>query len=312
MRIRKALRVGKSYKSIKKMKNLKKSLIVLLTLYYCFANAQTNKVSVGVIPFTFATGTASPTDVYAIQEAVTNSLVKTKRFNIVDRNKMAALKSEKEIQKGEEFIKSKVYAKGNAIGAQFLISGHVVAASAMESFFKDSKTGQQMSSGFKARLIIVLQLIDVGTGQVSKSETIEPKGGSLFGTLTNTAPKTAQLAINKAILDIEDKIDNFVSENFPVTFKIVEVQSKETDGSLSEVLISGGTDFNLKKGQKLSVIEIVIMELDGKKLQRKKEIGEMKILKIEGENFSVCSVTKGGKEIASRLEANATIQIVTK
>ena len=54
------------------------------------------------------------------------------------------------------------------------------------------------------------------------------------------------------------------------------------------------------------------MEVNGKKLQRKKEIGELKILKVEDENFSTCSVSSGGIEINSKFESKIKLQIITK
>jgi hypothetical protein len=44
----------------------------------------------------------------------------------------------------------------------------------------------------------------------------------------------------------------------------------------------------------------------------KKEIGEIRIDKIEDENFSICSVKEGGIDINSKFEAKANLQIITK
>jgi len=50
----------------------------------------------------------------------------------------------------------------------------------------------------------------------------------------------------------------------------------------------------------------------GKKLERKKEIGELKITKVEDENFSICSVSSGGIEINSKFEVKAKLLVITK
>ena len=75
---------------------------------------------------------------------------------------------------------------------------------------------------------------------------------------------------------------------------------------------SGGSAFGLKKGDKLSVAELVEMEVGGKKIIRKKEIGELKITKVEDENFSICEVKSGGIDINSKFKAQAKLQIITK
>ena len=281
------------------------TLTVLLSIN-CFLAFAQEKTGVGILPFTYVQGGANYQDVVSIQEAVTNAFVKTKRFDIVDRSKMDELKKEKELQKTEDFIDGKVIAQGGNLGAQFLISGHVVSAIATE------ERGDSGSMGFKAKLSIVLKVIDVSTGQVTKSETIQPKGGSLLGQLSGTAPKTAQGAISKAIQDIESKVDEFVSINFPVSFDIVEINEVDGGGNAKKILSAGGSDFGLKKGEKLIVVEIMEIEVSGKKMNRKKNIGELKIEKVEDENFSICSVKNGGVEINSKFVAKAKLKVITQ
>jgi hypothetical protein len=276
-----------------------------------FVNAQ-EKTGVGIMAFTYVQGAASSQDVNSIQETVTNAFVKTKRFNIVDRTKMDALKKEKDLQKSEDFIDGSVIQQGISLGANFLISGHVISAQAerMETA-PDSKTGQ-VTVTYKAKLSIQLKVIDVATGQVITSETIEPKAGSTFGGMLGMAPSTPEAAISKAIKGIEDKVDEFVNKNFPATFPIVEIQEKDGKGNATKLMIAGGSAFNLKKGDKLKVVEVSIIEVNGKKLERKKELGELKITKVEDENFSTCSVSSGGVEINAKFEAKAKLLVITK
>jgi curli biogenesis system outer membrane secretion channel CsgG len=291
-----------------------KKIIIATTLLMgmnTFVNAQ-EKTGVGIMAFTYVQGAASYQDVNSIQETVTNAFVKTKRFNIVDRTKMDALKKEKDLQKSEDFIDGSVIQQGISLGANFLISGHIISAQAerMETA-PDSKTGQ-ITVTYKAKLSIQLKVIDVATGQVITSETIEPKAGSTFGGMMGMAPSTPEAAMSKAIKGIEDKVDEFVNKNFPATFPIVEIQEKDSKGNATKVMIAGGSAFNLKKGDKLKVVEISMIDVNGKKLERKKEIGELKISKVEDENFSTCSVGSGGVDINAKFEAKAKLLVITK
>jgi hypothetical protein len=126
------------------------------------------------------------------------------------------------------------------------------------------------------------------------------------------SPSTPEAAISKAIKSIEDKVDDFVNKNFPATFPIVEIQEKDSKGNATKIMIAGGSAFNLKKGDKLKVVEVSIIEVNGKKLERKKELGELKITKVEDENFSTCSVSSGGIDINSKFEAKAKLLVITK
>jgi hypothetical protein len=284
------------------------SFFFLIGLNY-IVEAQ-EKTGVGILPFTFVQESVNFQDINSIQETVTNGFVKTKRFNIVDRSKMDALKKERNLQKSEDFIDGSVIEQGISLGANFLISGHIISAQASEMRSDDGKGNITVT--YKAKLMIVLKVIDVATGQVVTSETIEPKtGNSLLGAM-GIGASSPQAAISKAINAIEDKVDEFVGKNFPQSFSIAEIQEKDGKGNATKILIAGGTAFGLNKGDKLKVVELMEMEVNGKKIQRKKEIGELKVTKVEDENFSICSVSSGGIDINSKFEAKAKLQIITK
>jgi TolB-like protein len=278
----------------------------ILFLFIVTVSFSQEKTGVGILPFSYVQGSADFQDVNSIQETVTNSFVKTKRFNIVDRSKMDALRAEKNLQKTEEFIDGKVIQQGVSLGANYLISGHVISAQA------ERMVSSEGVISYRAQLSISLKIIDVATGQVSHSETIQPKGGSMLGGMLGTGPSTPQAAISKAIQGIQDKIDDFVSENFPVNFPIVEIQEKDSKGAATKVMIAGGSSFGLKKGDRLKVVEVLLVDVAGKKLERKKEIGEIKISKVEDENFSICSVGEGGTEINTKFESKAKLIVITK
>ncbi|PKB15486.1 CsgG/HfaB family protein [Flavobacterium sp. 5] len=291
------------------MKKIILSVATLLIGFSTIVQAQ-EKTGVGIMNFTYVQGAASAQNVNSIQETVTNAFVKTKRFNIVDRSKMDAITSEKELQKTEAFMDGAAIAQGASLGASSLISGHVISASAEAMKADDGKGNVTVT--YKAKLAISLKVIDVATGQVISSETIEPKSGNSLLGMIGMGASTPEAAISKAISGIQEKIDLFVSTNFPQSFSIAEIQEKGSKGDATKILIAGGSEFGLKKGDKLKVVEIVEMEVNGKKIRRKKEIGELKITKVEDENFSICSVNVGGIDINSKFEAKANLQIITK
>ena len=300
----------KSLMSRDKIYKMKTKLLSTLLLFITIITFAQEKVSVGILPFTYVENAARFQDVNSIQETVTNAFVKTKRFNIVDRSKMDALKEEKELQKSDDFINGSVVEQGKNVGATFLISGHVISAKAEQMRSDDGKGNVSIS--YKSKLAISLKVIDVMTGQVITSETIEPKSGSTLGGMLGVGPSSESDAISKSIIKIQDKIDDFVSNNFPIYFTIAEIQEKDNKGSATKILLAGGSDFGLKKGDKLKVVELVEMEVNGKKIMRKKEIGEIKIMKIEDENFSICTVNNGGDLINLKFGTEIKMQVIAK
>ncbi|MDR2653182.1 MAG: hypothetical protein LBC68_12885 [Prevotellaceae bacterium] len=264
------------------------------------------KIVVGIPTFTYVEGKADPKDVVAVREEVINAFVKTKRFEIVDRDQisMDLMNQELEVQKGESFIDGTAIAQVKSLGAQYLIIGSVSTISITEGFAKDSQ-GRQSSTGWTARLLLSLKVLDLETGKILSSETIEPKSGGIafIGAFAN--PQSRESALNKALQDIEGQVDKFVLKNFPVTLKIVEFQGKQ-------VLISGGSEKGIKKGLKFIVAESVTVEVDGKQMERNKEIGQLEVAKVEDENFSLCKIKSGEKEIRAKFESNPNLKIILK
>ena len=290
------------------------TFLLLLLLTINKINAQEEKKVIGIAPFT---GAYNESILNSIEEVVSSSFGKTKRFNLVGRSQMNAIKKEKELQKTEDFIDSNYIAQTKSLGAQLLISGNVTSVTATEEAHTDSK-GRTFYS-YNSTITFDLKVLDVETGQVIASDIITSKADKglldlkgLGSTLLGSAPSNGQEAYSVALKRLEKEIDNFVSKNFPVSFLIAEIQEQGGDGSAKTILISGGSSYGLKKGDKLTVVELVEMEVGGKKITRKKEIGELKITKVEDENFSICEVKVGGIEINSKYKAQGKLQITTK
>ncbi len=289
---------------------MKKILFVFFAIATAWAATAQEKIPVAILPFTYAENAVDFQHVNTIQETVINAFVKTRRFNIVDRSKTDAIKREKELQKTDDFIDGSVVEQGRNLGAAYLVSGHILSARSEQMRSDDGKG--KVTITYKAKLSINLKVLDVTSGQVITSETIEPKSGSVLGNLFGIGASTEIESFAKAIEKIQTKIDEFVAKNFPVMFFIAEIQEKDGQGAATKILLAGGSGFGLKKGDKLKVVELTEFDINGRKVTRKKEIGEIKIEVVEDENFSICSVTEGGMEIGARFEAKAKLQVLTK
>lgn len=289
---------------------MKKIIFAIAIFAFGLANAQ-EKTNVGIIPFANLGG-ANNQDVIAIQEAVTSSFVKTKRFNIVDRTKMSELQKEKNLQKSEDFIDGTVVQQGISLGAKFLISGKVTSVTKFSgnktrTKFDGTKVSELVN---EANINFSCQVIDVETGQVINSETFSNSAGGSF--LGLSLAKDVDEAFTSSLSSLSSDIDKWVRVNFPSIFSIAEIQTKDSKGAATKILMAGGSAFGLEKGDRLKVVEVTEMVINGKKINRKKEIGEVKIDKIEDENFSICVVKDGGIDINSKFEAKANLQIITK
>lgn len=290
---------------------MKKSLLFsLLISGFIFAQ---EKISIGVIPFT---SSYDQNITRTIEEAVTNSFAKTKRFDMVSRAQMEALRNERELQKSEDFMDGTFFAQSKSLGAQYLIAGNINSVTATEEQLVDSK-GQRYTT-YNSTISIDMKVIDIETGKIIASEILSTKADkgvlslkTWTNALTGQAPNNTGEAFAVAVKYISNEIDKFVGLNFPISFSIVEIQEMDGNGAAKKVLIAGGSAFGVKAKDKMTVAEIIEVEVAGKMMKRKKPIGELRVLKVEDDNFSICEVKAGGVEINSKHKAKANLQIIT-
>ncbi|MEM6801134.1 MAG: hypothetical protein AAF696_06995, partial [Bacteroidota bacterium] len=124
--------------------------------------------------------------------------------------------------------------------------------------------------------------------------------------------KTPEAAVENAMKVIGNKVKKFIQKHFKLEAEVVEITERK--GLLAKtVLISGGSAAGFKKNQKLSVsIRVPKTLSNGKTLLRTMEIGQIKIIKVEDENFSLAQILKGEKEISNAEEAGKAMICITK
>ena len=165
------------------------------------------KVTIGILPVKASDGK----EINEITDALTTAFSRTKRFFLVDRTQMNAIKQEKQLQKTDDFIDGSTVQQGKNLGVQFLISG------ALNSYQND---------GSVCKFSLNLSVIDVSTGQVISCDVIDVKGGSHAGAIigafgnvaiprSNTGQGDQAEALKKALNGVSAEIDKFVSTNFP-------------------------------------------------------------------------------------------------
>jgi hypothetical protein len=250
----------------------------------------------------------------AFTDALTAAFSKAKRFALVDRAKLGQINQEKKLQRSEDFIDGQTIDQGKSLGAQYLIS---------------SSLNTYSNNGTICKFTLGVNIIDVATGRIITSDVITAAGGYgtavaktalglMFAASSNSAPVQQRPptvsektdALRKALSSVNDQILAFIQKNFPVTFSIAEIQDRDKKGNVKQILIAGGSEAGLQKGDRLKVVEMAEIEVDGRVMQRKKEIGDVKITKVEDENFSICEVKDGEDVIGSRYDAKAKLKVV--
>jgi curli biogenesis system outer membrane secretion channel CsgG len=286
--------------------------IYLITLFiapfFFFCSAQ-QKQSIAILPFTYSNCNVS--DAISISENVVNALVKTKRFNIVDRTKMEEINKEKNLQKTEAFMDGDALVEqGKSLGAQFLISGNVssvVKNSPWKTRTKADGTTETYQT-HECSISFSCKVLDITTGQITNSEAFTTNANGLLGlSFANNIDE----AFGKSLNSLSSAIDSWIGRNFPLVINLVEISEKDKKGGAAKILVSAGTELGMTKNEKLKVVEISFLEVNGEKKERRKEIGEAKISSVDDANFSTCTITSGALEIAQKIDAGAKLMLIT-
>jgi hypothetical protein len=227
----------------------------------------------------------------AVAEKVLEVVTNAKRFTVVDRISLEKVKEELELQKSEAFMDSKNTVKQDALAAaNYLILGHVIKMSVYSM-----KNADGSISGYKASTAFNIKINEVETGKTTEAEDFQ----------TSVSPQmlSPESAVNEALKSVESNLMNYIKKQFPVTTSILKVLATKKE-SASTVLIMGGVLLGLSEGDLLEVEKVEM--LGGKPYPSK--IGMIRIVKLAGDDFSECSVSEGGKEILSSLNAGIKVQ----
>jgi hypothetical protein len=229
----------------------------------------------------------------AIQDAVGDVFLNTKRFTLVEREKMEQIKSEKNLQKNDDFIDGSVVEQSAALGAQYIVMGNITKAGEDESRSSVPFAGSVTS--YHADVAFSIRIVDVSTGEVVASNSFSASGKGKDG-------------FDKALETIKPDIADFIKKNFKLTVSLAQVESKDANGAATKVLIAGGSSVGLKLNDVFKVYEVTVLDVDGKKIPRKVTIGKISVAEIQDENFSECTVTEGGADIASKVAGGSKIK----
>jgi len=228
-----------------------------------------------------------------IQEDVENTFVSTKRFTLVERDKMDQLKAEKNLEKGDAYIDGSVIEQSAALGAQYLVLGSISKAN--EGMDRGYAAAMGYSTSPHAEISFSLRVVDVATGEVVASNTF-------------SASEKGKTAFDKALNELRPDVEDFIRKNFKLILTLAQVEKKDSGGAATKVLIAGGSSLGLKVNEAFKVYEVSEIEVDGKKIERKLPLGKVTINDVQDENFSECIVNEGGAAIASKAASGSKIK----
>lgn len=278
------------------MKHLLSLIIVVCT--FISLQAQFEKTPIAIEAFAETSGMMEETYLLQMQEMVVSAFVNTKRFEVVE---------------------------GIDDATGYAMTGNVIAYTVKENYNEDGTTT------YEAEIKLTLKVKDLETGQITATETISSKTAKKYANnalklvdkaglnadITDKASQvggfvtaeTEEEALAESLKGLNKAIDKFIVKNFPFKALVADITTTRGAEAVS-ILILTGPDSGLKKGDKLTVVEVTKMEVGGKSYTRRKEIGEVRLDKFEGD-FSECVVRKGGRDIQTKFEKGAKLVCMT-
>lgn len=289
--------------------------LVFLVSTICVKAQQ--KIPVAFIPITFEEEKVSATEAKIIQETVLNTFVASKRFTVVDREKLEELAKEKKLQRSEAFMDSDESSKdGVSKGASVLIATNVV-----------SIRNSNVKNGWESAIHLQIKILDVSTGEILATENIS----SEFSPIDQTIKDARKMYLSKddikaidlrethlneikghkedafmiGLQRLGENVKKFTRFNFPMALNILEWSKKE-------FVLGGGYKFGIYKGQILDVVLITDTTIGDKKIERKQKVGSAWVFKVDDDNFSVATIINESKEYKAAKKTGGKLGVLTR
>ena len=278
------------------MKKIILSIISLAVMHFSFAQGGATKEVLLVDYFTH--GKDMP-EAYVdmLRNSIIGGLQETGRLSIVDVDTEYDLKVEAERRTSEGAISDNAARTGamKTMGAKYLLSGQVAEISAVKKQASDG------SISYDGVINFTLKVTNVADGSIKVSKQFTYSG------LNAKSGSTAEQAVLATTDYIKISMKKFVNDNFKLESTIVLIESSDSKKGALTVYIDCGEAVGIKKAQLFDVK--VEKEVAGRTVQTL--IGKLRVEDVQGDDMSLCKVTKGGTEIQQAFNDNRKLVIIS-
>lgn len=239
--------------------------------------------SVAETLLTGQTSSQQPQYAEAVRASIVNGLSKVRLFCLTDGN----------------FTEDELSGAVPALYADGTIT-NISTVSKSEST-KDSKGKTTTNTYYRGLVSVTVNLKDACDGTVVDSHTfsISDSGGSWMA--------SGEKAITDALQYLTGRVADHYNRLFPLNASVIE-GGKFKKNKQQEVYIDLGFTDGVYKGQQFDVY--LVKTIAGK--EARTVIGRLKIEEVEGDEISLCKVTKGGDKIKTALDSGQTILVITR
>ncbi|MCP5005736.1 MAG: hypothetical protein GY941_17640 [Planctomycetes bacterium] len=210
-----------------------------------------------------------------MSDMLTTSLVKTARFEIVERNKIDKILKEQSIGLSGIFDESSVAKVGKLLGAKYVVFGSITSATKNDI----DKFGYIL---VRIEVGVDVRVVNTTSGKILLSESAIGVSESKLITTADGVVVSGAVEYNSAYVDASrdaiTKVGSKIAELSPLIGLVLSVD-------LNQTLIDIGEEQGVKKGDTFVAFSVgneILHPVTGKQLGWKKEIlQELKVISVE-------------------------------
>jgi len=289
------------------MRMLKIALFAVVSfLTLCSAlPAKAAEVTIGILRFRHS-AEVPESAATSVEQFVYSAFTSQQRFRVLERSRIDAVQAERAVQQSNEVVNPTAL---RDLGAQYVVLGEVTRAEV------GRMSGSRGGAFYHATMAYGLRIIDVSTGAVSYSQEFSTGRGNplagMFSGFTGDVSTPAG-AIDIALQQTRKDLVGLIGRAFSISGQIVSIESRDDKGVPRTVLVSLGVADGVGKKSVLDAYVSQTIDVGGKPLVRKKPVAELSFVEAQGDHLSLFGVRKGGGELGTVANGNATIQVEFK
>ncbi len=183
----------------------------------------------------------------------------------------------------------------------FYADGTITNISTVTKTEPSTKKGAPANQYYRCLISVTINLKNANDDAVENSHTFSITDSDLSW-LGST-----EKAVNDALERLTRKVSDYYNGLFPLYASIIEAGEVKKDKQ-KEVYIDLGTANGAYKGMQFNVY--LVKTVAGR--ESRSEIGRLKIEEVQGDDLSLCKVTRGGDKIKDALQNDASLVVITR
>lgn len=183
----------------------------------------------------------------------------------------------------------------------FYADGTIVNISTVTKTEPSTVKNKPAQTYYRSLISVTVNLKDAHDDTVADSHTFNITDSDV------TWLSSAEKAMSDALNRLTGKVSSYYNRLFPLSASIIEGGDTKKDKQ-KEVYIDLGSSNGVYKGQHFDVFHV--KNVAGK--EARVEIGRLKIEEIEGEEVSLCKVTRGGEQIKKALAEGVRLVVTSR